>query len=192
MSKRLLIILTLATALAVLASCAGISLVSEELTLSKEQKAQVEAAREAARKEEGKEKKDEGPIRPVPQISEDISFTLIYLLGEDSYDKRRAVILDLEGDGIEFIPEVPDFEYEILQNVSIAEAIYEAEIFFGHEAFITNYYFKRVLGLRGTIIGYEIRPTYIERLYGTFDPLKIKYRFKGRSVSVSIKLGKSQ
>ncbi len=195
MAKKLLIILTLATAVAVLASCAGIPLMSQELMLSKEQKEKIEAAKkeesqEGQDKQEGQKKKDEGLIRPVPQVPEDILFTLIYLLGEDLYDKRRAVILDLEEDGIEFIPTVPHFEYEILQNVSISEAIYETEIFFGHEAFITNYYFKKILGLRGRIIGYEIRPTYIESLYGSFDPLRIKYKFKRRRVSVSIELGK--
>ncbi len=190
MAQKLLITLTLAAALAGLAACSsGIALKSEELMLSQAQKDAIKAMEDMeAEDKEGKEKdkKNRQPVRPVPQVSEDTLFTLIYLLGRDMDDRRRAVILDLEGDGIEFIPTVPDFEYEILLSVSISEAIYETEIFFGHQAVITNYYFKRVLGPEGSIIGYEIRPTYVKNMYGNFDPLKIKYKFNRRRVSVTI------
>ena len=199
MAKRALSTITLAAALAsalgILAACSfGITLKSEELMLSQ---AQIQEAREkAAEESEGgwdldsnKDDEKEKPLpRVVPQVSEDTLFTLIYLLGRDKEDQRRAVILDFEDDGVEFIPTVPGYEYEILQSVSISEAIYETEIFFGHQAVITNYYFKRVLGPEGSVIGYEIRPTYVESMYGNFDPLKIEYKFKRRRVSVSIGL----
>ncbi len=194
MLRKFLITLALAIAVAVLSSCAfGFYLKSEELVFSQAQKDDIKAMEEKkAEDKEGKKNNNNyrPPVRPVPQISEDTLFTLIYLLGRDRHDKRRAVILDLEEDGIEIIPTVPDFEYEILQSVSVAEAIYETEIFFGHQDVITNYYFKTVFGPNGNIIGYEIRPTYVESLYGSFDPLEIKYKYNRRRVSVSIGLKK--
>jgi len=129
--------------------------------------------------------------RVRPKISSDTLFTLIYYVGISHNDHRRAVILDIEDDEIEFIPTVRDFEYEILQNVSIPEAVFEAEIFFNHEPVIYDYYFKEVRGLTGKPIGYELRPVYFEDFYGSIDPLDIKYRVKRRRVSVNIDTYKS-
>ncbi|HEB02861.1 MAG TPA: hypothetical protein ENI12_06475 [Nitrospirae bacterium] len=195
--------ITLACLVAMLmASCGGgVALQSETIKLTKKQTEEArkqiaearekaeEARREAGEKPAGEnEEKEQSLPRATPQVSEDILFTLIYYVGISKKDKRRAVILDLDDDGIEFIPTVRDFEYEILQNVSMDEAIYETEIFLGHEGLITNYYFKKVLGLDGSVIGYEIRPTYIQEFYGHPDPLEIEYSFKRRRVSVSIGL----
>ncbi|KKL53494.1 hypothetical protein LCGC14_2274890 [marine sediment metagenome] len=204
MSLKKLKTIALACLVAMLmASCGGVTLQSDTIKLTKKQieeaRKQIEEAREKAEEarkkaEEAGEKVKEEPFeekplpRATPQVSEDILFTLIYYVGISRKDKRRAVILDLDDDGIEFIPTVRDFEYEILQNVSMEEAIYETEIFFGHEGLITNYYFKKVVGLDGSVIGYEIRPTYIRQFYGHSDPLDIKYSFNRRRVSVFIRL----
>lgn len=126
--------------------------------------------------------------RPVPILSEDVLFTLIYFVGLDKDDKVRAVILDLEDDDIDFIPTVPDFEYEILQNVSIREAIYETEIFFSHERVIIDYYFQKIISPVGRTIGYEIRPVYQQGYYGYEDPIITKYKFNRQRVNIIIKL----
>ena len=191
MSLRKLKTIALITLVAMLmASCGGgVALESKALKLTREQ---IQEAREkAAEESEGKDDEKQKPLpRVIPQISEDILFTLIYYVGISREDMRRAVILDLEDDAIEFIPTVRDFEYEILQNVSMDEAIYESEIFLRHEGLITNYYFKTVLGPDLKVIGYEIRPIYAIELFGHPDPLKIKYSLKRQRVSVSIGLKK--
>ncbi len=200
-SKTIALACSIACLIAMLmASCGGgVALQSETIKLTRKQieeaRKQIEEARikaEEARKEAGEESEgeiEEEPLpRVTPKVSEDTLFTLIYYVGISKKDKRRAVILDLDDDGIEFIPTVRDFEYEILQNVSMEEAIYETEIFFGHEGLITNYYFKKVIGLDGSVIGYEIRPTYFKQFYGQPDPLDIKYSFNRQRVRVSIGL----
>lgn len=120
--------------------------------------------------------------------ADDHDFTLIYYVGVDKGDPRRAVILDMETDGMEFIPAVREFEYEILQNVSMEEALYEAEIFFNHEPQIESYAFKAVLSETGRIMGYELRPYYKEALYGESDILKIEYTSKRKRVNIEIGL----
>ena len=124
--------------------------------------------------------------RVKPRISVDTMFTLIYYVGVNRNDRRRAVVLDREDDDIEFIPTVRDFEYEILQNVTIPEAVYEAEIFFGNESVIYDYYFREVRGTDGQPIGYELRPVYYEDFFGYIDPLDISYQVNRKRVSVDI------
>ena len=124
--------------------------------------------------------------RVKPRVSVETMFTLIYYVGVSRNDRRRAVILDIEDDDIEFIPTVRDFEYEILQNVTIPEAVYEAEIFFGNESVIYDYYFREVRGSKGQPIGYELRPVYYEDFFGHIDPLDISYKVNRKRVSVDI------
>lgn len=102
-------------------------------------------------------------------------FTLIYFVGTQKNDIRRAVILDAEGDEFEFLPDVRDFEYEILQNVSIGEAIYEARIFFKHERNVTTIGYYKILSPDGRLIGMEMRPGYRKEIYGDTDILDIDY-----------------
>ena len=187
------------------ASCGGgVMLQTETIELTQKQKkdalkqiaearkkaAQEQEANQETRPEDKNKEADPEPRLPraTPQISEDILFKLIYYVGINRKDKRRAVILDLDDDGIDFIPTVRDFEYEILQNVSMEEATYEAEIFFMQEGIIEDYYFKKIIGPMGNIIGYEIRPTYVYGFYRDPDPLEIKYSLNRQRVSVSIDL----
>ena len=126
----------------------------------------------------------------LPQEKEKL-YTLIYFVGVDRSDVRRAVILDMEDDEYEFRPEVRDFEYEILQNVSLPESIYETEIFFRHEG-VAGYNKSAVLSPEGDTIGYEFRPIYYKEFMGTPDLLKISYRLsKDNTINIDIKVKKS-
>jgi hypothetical protein len=85
-------------------------------------------------------------------------------------------ILDRQGDEFEFIPKVKDFEYEILQDVPMKEALYEAQVFFRERPFIMEPIFERIFDDDNVTIGYEIRPLYHKSIFGQRDALAITYR----------------
>ena len=123
-----------------------------------------------------------------PPLKDERLFTLIYFVGLNREDIKRAVVLDLEGDKYNFTPRLRDFEYEILQNVTINEAIYETELFYRYEEVITGYVFQEILSVSGDLLGYELRPLYVKHIYGTEDILDISYLQSGRKVKVTIGL----
>jgi hypothetical protein len=127
-------------------------------------------------------------IMKDPPIGDERIYTLIYFVGVDRNDIKRAVILDLEGDKYNFSPRLRDFEYEILQNVTINEAIYESELFYRYEEVITGYLFVELFTTSGDMIGYELRPLYIKQIYGQEDILDVSYLHSGSKVKVTLGL----
>lgn len=125
-------------------------------------------------------------LQSIPEKREPL-FTLIYFVGTERYDVRRAVILDLEGDGYEFRPEVKDFEYEILQSISIPESLYEAEVFFQHQG-IRGYSKSAILLPGGKVAGYELRPLYKKEFMGIKDLLKTSYYLDSKSGHIKIRI----
>lgn len=129
---------------------------------------------------------------PMPNMKDvEGSYTLIYYMGTQRTDFTNLVILDLEGDGYRFIPEVKDYEYEILQNVSISEAIYETNVFYARNRFIESAEFFALLSPDGkkNIIGYEIRPLYDPALYGAQDIMDMYYEMgRNKRIKLEIKL----
>jgi len=138
------------------------------------------------------------PTVPAIDVAEsDDAFTLIYFVGTDREDMRRAVILDLEGDGYTIQPEIDDLEYEILVNVSMGEAVYEAGVFFSQEPYIARFTRSAILAPDGeSVIGYELRPLYDPVFYNTDDILDIAYSLNVKrriiSLHVDIKRGLSK
>lgn len=102
-------------------------------------------------------------------------FTMIYFFGINQFDPRRAVVLDLEDDDIQIAPNVRDFEYEKLQNVSINEALYEAEVFFASEPKIINSIVSTISTPDGSFVGYEVLPLYDRSYLGRSELLDVIY-----------------
>ena len=118
-------------------------------------------------------------------------YTLIYFVGVDHSDVRRAVILDMEDDGYEFRPDVIDFQYEILQNVSLPESVYETEVFFRQEG-VVGYKKSTILSLDDNIIGYEFRPQYNKNFMGVEDLMNMSYELaEDNTIHINIKVKKS-
>jgi len=113
------------------------------------------------------------------------TFTLIYFVGTGRYDVRRAVILDLEDDIYEFKPIVEDFEFEILQNITVPEAIYEAELFFRHQG-VKGYSSSAIILPGGNLAGYELRPLYNKKFMGVEDLLKMSYNLNSKTAIIGI------
>lgn len=114
-------------------------------------------------------------------------FTLIYYVGLKHGDIRNAVILDIEGDDYEFIPTVKDFQYEILQNITVGEALYETKVFFSENEDIIGVVYNEIFAPDGSVIGLELRPLYYPDIRGDEDILDIGFTMsKKKSVKVSI------
>ncbi len=127
-------------------------------------------------------------LKEIPEDDGDSTYKLIYFVGVHQADVRRAVILDLDDDDFDFHPEVEDFNYEILQNVSLPEAIYESEIFFQNEG-VAGYKKNRIIDPEGQLVGYELRPTYYEAFMGVEDLLVMSYKLhKDKTISINIRL----
>jgi hypothetical protein len=129
----------------------------------------------------------------VQRVSDDEGrFNLIYLVGVKSNDVRNAVVLDRLGDEYEFVPEVRDFDYEILQDISIQEALLESDVFFRSFPFITGADLHGIADKDGNIIGYELKPFYNVKYYGVENVLNIDYTVKSDNliaIDIGIKFG---
>jgi hypothetical protein len=129
---------------------------------------------------------------PAKQISEEKGqFNLIYLVSSKRDDVRNAIVLDRLGDEYRFVPDVRDFDYEILQDISIDEAVNEANIFFRSFPYTVGGDVKSINDNEGNIVGYEFRPYYDIKLYGILDILDIDYTTKADKrvyIDIAVKL----
>jgi len=130
---------------------------------------------------------------PIQKVTDDEGrFNLIYLVGIKSKDIRNAIVIDRLGDEYEFVPDVRDFEYEILQDISIREALLETDVFFRSFPFIKGANLQGITDQDGNIIGYELKPFYDKKFYGVEDILDIDYTLKSDNrigIDIGIKFG---
>lgn len=117
------------------------------------------------------------------------TFTLILYGGRYSDDLETVAILDSEGDPYHFEPFAPDFDYRIKKGMQAKDAIAEAEKFVSfHNAFWRSQ-LRKILDNNDNAIGYELRPLYLNFVYGMSDLMDIYYWLKeGGKVKVTIKL----
>lgn len=114
-------------------------------------------------------------------------YTLIYYVGTEHKDIRRAVVLDMEGDGYEFKLDVEDFQYEILQSIDIGESLYEAEIFFRHEG-SKGFKSSAIKTPDGQIAGYEMRPKFDKEFMGVEDLMQLSYHLNEKTGVIRVKI----
>jgi hypothetical protein len=128
-------------------------------------------------------------VNELPNIisRDDEVFTLIYFVGTERNDIRRAVVLDLEDDAYTIKPDVEAFEYEILQTIDIGESLYEAEIFFRHEG---NKGYKKaaIITPDGHVAGYELRPQFEKEFMGVEDLMDLSYELDEKTGNIKIKI----
>lgn len=133
----------------------------------------------------------EKPFKTVQADAYEIkdSFTLILYGGRFVDDLETVAILDIEGDEYQFEPYAPDFDYKVKKGIKPKEALAEAEKFVSfHNAFWRSQ-LSKILDNKGNAIGYELRPLYLNFIYGGSDLLDIYYWPKeGGRIKVTIKL----
>ena len=125
-------------------------------------------------------------LKEVPKKKEE-RYTLIYFVGTEHRDIRRAVVLDIEDDAYRFKLTVEDFQYEILQTIDILESLYEAEIFFRHEG-TEGYKKSAILSPEGYVVGYELRPMFVKDFMGVEDLMDLSYKLNEKTGEISIKI----
>ncbi|MEW6002599.1 MAG: hypothetical protein AB1638_08150 [Nitrospirota bacterium] len=116
-------------------------------------------------------------------------FNLILYGGRYSDDLETLAILDVAGDGYEFVPYAPEFDYKIIKNVQAEEALRLAKSFVSFHRSYRYSLLSRILDPQGKAIGYELKPLYDPVAYGISDVLDINYWLQeGGKVKVTIRL----
>jgi hypothetical protein len=118
------------------------------------------------------------PSSPMDETAIAGRYNLILYAERSLGDLETIALLDVEGDGYEFVPYSPKFEYEVINGVSAEEAVREAKHWVSaHHAF-HSLLVSEVAGPSGAAIGYEFRPLYMPIVFGMADVLDITYRLK--------------
>jgi hypothetical protein len=115
----------------------------------------------------------------------------VILYGTQEYESLNTIaFLDIEGDGYEMIPYAPEFNYRVIRNVRDELAVEKALHFISTQnPDFQNPQIRRILGVQGNTIGYELRPLYRIFVYGLSDVLQIHYRpMGGGKIRISIAL----
>jgi hypothetical protein len=116
------------------------------------------------------------------------TYTVILYGANHIEDLLTVAILDVEGDDYNLIPSEPAFEYDVLNGLPAEKATAEAQHFVSHHHNYIGSKIKKILDLRGRIIGFEIRPLYVPVTYGLSDVLAVDYWLQeGGRVKVNIK-----
>jgi hypothetical protein len=115
--------------------------------------------------------------------------TAIFYGGNSSADLENVVFLDVEGDGYEFVPRAPEFDYQVERDLSPEEALHRAEFFLRWHPSYGGSRAKKILAEDGAVIGYELRALYRPFVYGWTDILDIFYLLgEDGTVSVFVRL----
>lgn len=127
------------------------------------------------------------PIEDIPGDALN-TFTLIFFLGNDPAHRIRAVILDIEGDKSTITPEADFLEYEILQSLTLNQALKETHVFFRSQGFM-DFVKSSIVLPDSRHIGYEFRPLFGAPEDRNRDRIKIVYGpQKGNSIPFSVRL----
>ncbi len=100
----------------------------------------------------------------------------------------NVAFLDRDDDRITLEPYAPEFCFKIMKGLPAGEALAQAESFVsGHSAFRRS----RIAVIRDDyerIAGYEIRPLYMQTVYGSEDILEINYRQRDNRIDIHVRL----
>lgn len=116
------------------------------------------------------------------------SFRLILFSGSFPQQLGRIAFLDGEGDDIEFVPDAPDYDFGVVSGLSPQDALAQAESFVSLHPDFRRSSLAKVLAADGTILGFEVRPLYVQSSFGTSDVLDVSYRKKNERIMISVHL----
>jgi hypothetical protein len=117
------------------------------------------------------------------------SYDLILYGARHIDDIETVAVLDVEGDGYEFVPFAPEYDYRVEKGLSAREALDMADVFVSFHMYFRKFQLQRIIDEGGAIIGYELRALYMPLVYGITDVVEVNYRLMaGGRVRVKIKL----
>jgi len=103
------------------------------------------------------------------------TFTVILFGGAHHDDLETVAFLDIECDQFTIELFAPDFDYVIKKSLSPQEALRTTEKFVSFHPSFWKTQLTKIIGPKGDIIGFELRPLYMPFVYGTSDVLDIHY-----------------
>jgi hypothetical protein len=116
------------------------------------------------------------------------SYTLILHGCRYLDDPETIAFLDKEGDGINFDPFTPAFNYKVKKGLSAEEALAEAGKFLACSTSFQRTQLSSILDDKGAVLGYELRPLYFQLTYGVDDILMTDYRIRDDRLVIKIML----
>jgi hypothetical protein len=116
------------------------------------------------------------------------NYTVIYYGCNFFNDLETIAFLQKESSGYDFEPYAPDFQYRVKKGLPAKEAMDSAMKFVGCNASFSRAQMSGILGPKGEIIGYEVRPLYRPFTYGAGDVLFVNYSLKDGKVVINVRL----
>lgn len=117
------------------------------------------------------------------------TYTLFLYGGRYQNDLETVAILDKEGDQYTFDPYAPEFDYQVIKDLSAKQALDTAYAFVSNKS--PDFYRAQLSSIRdnlGAVIGYEVRPLYQPFTYGYSDVLDIVYWITDSKVHFQVKI----
>ncbi len=111
-------------------------------------------------------------------------YTLFLHGGHYLEDIETFAILAKEETSYTFEIFKPNFDYKLVKSVPAKEALHDAEAFVSRHPSFSHIQLGKILGTKGEVIGFEVRPLYQPTVFGMEDVLDISYVLKGNKVIV--------
>jgi len=115
-------------------------------------------------------------------------FSLILYSGQWPDAIANVAFFDIEEDRISLKPYAPDFSYEVIRNLSADEALARAQAFVSQNSSFRRAAIAAIKDDYDRLIGYEMRPLYIQTTFGSENILDISYRQKDNQIDIFIRL----
>lgn len=124
----------------------------------------------------------------VKEIDSRNTYSLILYTGPWPGSIGSVAFLDREDDRITLEPYAPGFAFKVIKGLQAEEALTRAESFIsGHSSFRRSR-LARIVDDYDRVIGYEIRPLYLQTTFGSEDILDISYRQSDNRVDIHVRL----
>ncbi len=115
-------------------------------------------------------------------------FSLILFSGPWPGAVANVAFLDREDDRITLEPFAPAFSFRVVKSLTAEEAIAQAEAFVSLHSSFNRSRITRISDDYGRIIGYEIRPLYMQTTFGLEDILDISYRQRDNHIDIYVRI----
>jgi hypothetical protein len=114
------------------------------------------------------------------------TFTLMLYGCSSGSDVNNVAILKKEGGGDAFKIDAPDSEYAVKAGLDGREALAQAEKFLGCSVELDHTQLSKIMGPKGDVLGFEVKPQYEISRFGTPDAFETRYTWEGDSVTARI------
>jgi hypothetical protein len=115
-------------------------------------------------------------------------FSLILFSGPWPDAIGNVAFLDREDDRITLEPYAPVFTFTVLRGLSANEALTRAEDFVSRHSSFGGSKIERIIDDYERVVGYEVRPLFLQTTFGSKDILDISYRQRDNHIDIYVRL----